>query len=92
VEGNELYGGTRHSTATALGEDLSPEQIQAATGHASKTFRRYFQGERERALRATQIIKALSNQPLNNTSKDENEVKLTQLMELTRGDGGSRIR
>jgi hypothetical protein len=33
INGVDLYGGTRHSTATALREFLSPEQIKAGTMH-----------------------------------------------------------
>ncbi len=40
----DLYGGTRHSSAISLGNDLSPEQIKAATGtKTNKAFERYFQ-------------------------------------------------
>jgi integrase len=43
ITGIDPYGGTRHSTVTALGKVLSPEQIQrGATGHASDAFKRYF--------------------------------------------------
>lgn len=63
IEGVDLYGGTRHSTAHGLREVLSPEQIQAQTMHStSKAFRRYFDtgGEDLRKLLATRqsIIKA----------------------------------
>lgn len=44
VEGVDLYGGTRHSSATALKSILSPEQIKAGTMHSTnKAFERYFQ-------------------------------------------------
>jgi hypothetical protein len=50
VKGVDLYGGTRHSTVTALGEKLSPEQIKAGTLHSTnKAFERYFQGEARNA-------------------------------------------
>jgi len=40
----DLYGGTRHSSATALKQFLSPEQIKAGTMHSTnKAFERYFQ-------------------------------------------------
>ena len=43
IEGVDLYGGTKHSTTTALGEKYSPEEIQErGTGHASNAFYRYF--------------------------------------------------
>jgi integrase len=45
IEGVDLYGGTRHSSAIALYQDsgLSPEQVKKATGHkSSSSFERYF--------------------------------------------------
>lgn len=42
IEGVDLYGGTKHSTVTALGKVMTPEQIQrGVTGHASDAFKRY---------------------------------------------------
>jgi integrase len=35
IEGIDLYGGTRHSTVTALSEHLTPEQIKAGTLHST---------------------------------------------------------
>ena len=55
----DLYGGTRHSTATALGKICTPEEVQDATGHASKAFQRYFQNKQARALKVTSKIKEL---------------------------------
>ena len=68
VEGVDLYGGTRHSTTTALSEVCTPEEVKSATGHVSKAFERYFQNKQARAKKVTKKIKALrgSNQPLNN--------------------------
>ncbi|MEW5736880.1 MAG: hypothetical protein AB1921_18695 [Thermodesulfobacteriota bacterium] len=44
VEGVDLYGGTRHSTVTALGQVATPEQIKRATDHKTNpAFERYFQ-------------------------------------------------
>lgn len=43
VEGIDLYGGTRHSSAIALREHFSPEQIKKGTMHqTNKAFERYF--------------------------------------------------
>lgn len=43
VEGVDLYGGTRHSSARALREHFSPEQIKRATMHTTNAaFERYF--------------------------------------------------
>lgn len=39
----DLYGGTRHSSAIALREYRSPEEIKRATMHSTnKAFERYF--------------------------------------------------
>jgi len=55
IEGVDLYGGTRHSTATALREFLSPEQIKAGTMHSTnKAFDRYLQMQTEDATRVYQ--------------------------------------
>ena len=44
----DLYGGTRHSSAVALREFYSPEQIKMATMHStSKAFERYFRLQAE---------------------------------------------
>lgn len=46
VEGVDLYGGTRHSSARALRKFCSPEEIKRATMHTTnKAFERYFQIE-----------------------------------------------
>lgn len=46
ITGVDLYGGTRHSSARALREYCSPEQIKRATMHSSnRAFERYFQLE-----------------------------------------------
>ena len=43
VEGVDLYGSTRHSSATALQEHFSPEEIKEAAMHGVNTaFQRYF--------------------------------------------------
>ncbi len=59
IEGVDLYGGTRHSSARALREYCSPEQIKKATmHHTNAAFERYFQVELEdqrSVYRATQV-------------------------------------
>ncbi len=46
ITGVDLYGGTRHSSAKALRNEYSPEQIKKATMHSTnKAFERYFQIE-----------------------------------------------
>ena len=57
----DLYGGTKHSTATALGERLTPEEIKrGGTGSATnKAFERYFQPHREESVKVVSTIKEL---------------------------------
>jgi integrase len=46
IEGVDLYGGTRHSSARSLREFCSPEQIKKATMHSTNAaFERYFRVE-----------------------------------------------
>jgi integrase len=46
VEGVDLYGGTRHSSACALAQFHSPEEIKQATMHSTnKAFERYYRME-----------------------------------------------
>jgi integrase len=61
IEGVDLYGGTKHSTATALGQLLTPEQIKrGGTGSATnKAFERYFQPRRTESLKVTSAIRQL---------------------------------
>ena len=61
IEGVDLYGGTKHSTATALGEILTPEQIKrGGTGSATnKAFERYFQPRRNESQKVTSAIRKL---------------------------------
>ena len=51
IEGVDLYGGTRHSSVTALKELLTPEQIKIGTMHSTnKAFERYFQKNHKDAI------------------------------------------
>ncbi len=48
IEGGDLYGGTRHSSAMALRDHATPEQIRRATMHTTnKAFERYYRIERD---------------------------------------------
>jgi hypothetical protein len=61
----DLYGGTRHSTVTALGEKLSPEQIKAGTLHSTnKAFERYFQAEARNARQVYQAAQSMQEKML----------------------------
>ena len=74
IENIDLYGGTRHSTATALRKFLSPEQIKAGTMHSTnKAFDRYLQIQNDDALSVYELArsgKRVSYQ--NGTSKKSN--------------------
>jgi hypothetical protein len=63
IEGVDLYGGTKHSTATALGEILTPEEVKrGGTGSATnKAFERYFQPRRSESTKVVSTIKKLQN-------------------------------
>ncbi len=63
IEGVDLYGGTKHSTVTALGKFLSPEQIQrGGTGHASDAFKRYMLPDINEAHQVRQAVAKAQNQ------------------------------
>ena len=54
VENVDLYGGTRHSTLTALGEFLSPEEIKRGSLHkTNRALERYLQGRARDAKKVT---------------------------------------
>ena len=86
IEGVDLYGGTRHSSATALKQFLSPEQIKIGTMHSTnKAFDRYFQRNSGDALNVfhlarmgTQVEHTLDH------SKNDNLLKL----KVKNGGGG----
>lgn len=57
IEGVPIYPGTKHSTTTALGKIMSPEQIKNnVTGHASDAFYRYFLPDHQDAITATRQL------------------------------------
>jgi hypothetical protein len=64
VEGVGLYGGTKHTVATALGQLLSPEEIKrGGTGHSTnKAFDRYFQPQKREHIQVITAIKQLKKE------------------------------
>jgi integrase len=57
IENVDLYGGTKHSTVTALGQLMTPEQIQrGVTGHASDAFKRYMLPDVNEAIIGNQNV------------------------------------
>lgn len=76
VEGIDLYGGTRHSTARALSEVLTPEQIKSGTMHkTNKAFERYFQ---RTAVDAKMVYQAVKNLQL--TYNNGEVIKIDKLL------------
>lgn len=52
-----MYAGTKHSTVTALGKIMSPEQIKHnVTGHTSSAFQRYFLPDHNEKISATRKV------------------------------------
>jgi len=57
ISGVSVYPGVKHSTVTALGTIMSPEEIQHdVTGHVSDAFKRYFLPDVNRAVVATRKL------------------------------------
>ncbi|MBW2321596.1 MAG: hypothetical protein JRF31_12335 [Deltaproteobacteria bacterium] len=74
LRGVSLYAGTRHTSATELGQHFSNEQVKDATGHASEAFNRYFLNKQARVKKITATLKDIqrnnSNQHLINIKRD----------------------
>lgn len=64
IGGVSLYAGTRHTTATALGKVLTPEEIKrGGTGSkTNKAFDRYFQPQKRERIRVIAEIEKLRNE------------------------------
>ena len=79
VKGVDLYGGTKHSTATALGDFLTPEQIKrGGTGSATnKAFERYFQPRRTESTKVVSTIKNLQKKKAGKIVKLRNKKMLS---------------
>ncbi|MBF0529503.1 MAG: hypothetical protein HQK55_09580 [Deltaproteobacteria bacterium] len=71
IEGVDLYGGTKHSTAMALRDVATYEEVRAATMHATnKAFERYFRLEGEN-IKNIYSRKGSVVRPLSTTKKDK---------------------
>ena len=85
IDGVDLYAGTKHSTVTALGKVLSPEQIRHGTMHSTNAaFERYFQGQAANAKQAYAEARKLQR-----TYNDESHPKVANVLELKYISGGS---
>jgi integrase len=83
IEGLDLYGGTRHSTATALGRELTPEQIKAGTLHkTNQAFERYFQSQQ---ADAKMVYQKAAN--LQRTYNKTEVIKLDKALKLYNKNG-----
>jgi hypothetical protein len=61
----DLYGGTRHSTATAFALEAGEENAKALTGHeTNKAFWRYCQTENARALEMAERVRQMQGKVL----------------------------
>ncbi|MGD9058275.1 MAG: hypothetical protein PVF38_19165 [Desulfobacterales bacterium] len=91
IEGVDLYGGTRHSTVTALGKELTPEQIKAGSLHkTNKAFERYFQS---RQIDAKVVYQKVANlQHTYNKNGDMEIDKVLIFKDFNGAGGGNRTR
>lgn len=84
IEGVDLYGGSRHSTATALRKHLSPEQIKAGTMHSTnKAFDRYLQIQSGDALDVYRMANSMTRagQPVANQNQSSDMSNLLKFKE-----------
>jgi integrase len=80
----DLYGGTRHTTATELGAELTPEQIKKGTHHSTnKAFERYFQDDVRNEKLVYQTISDLQH-TYNNDSQSHDPKPLNNILKLKR--------
>ncbi|WP_419174374.1 tyrosine-type recombinase/integrase [Desulfosediminicola sp.] len=57
IEEVAVYAGTKHSTCTALGKFMSPEEIKHnVSGHTSKAFERYYLPDHNEKIEATRKV------------------------------------
>ena len=91
IEGVDLYGGTRHSSATALRKYRTPEEIKRATMHSTnKAFERYFQTELDDIRQIYADVWA--DKEMTRKSCQSEKAKVLKFFNCLGGGGGSRIR
>ena len=80
IKGVGLYGGTKHSTATALGEILTPEEVKrGGTGSATtKAFERYFQPRRAESVKVVATIKEMQEKKAGKIVRMPNKKMLSE--------------
>jgi integrase len=77
ISGVAVYAGTIHSTVTALGKIMSPEQIKNnVTGHTSNAFQRYFLPDHNEKISATRKVAEMQGeQHVNNIKTIKSKTK-----------------
>ena len=76
VEGLDLYGGTRHTTTTAIAQLVDEASAKKSSGHVTnKAFERYCQAVDATALKMAKIIKA---------SKDKGDQQVINIKTATK--------
>ena len=64
IKGLDLYGGTRHSTATAIADLADPASAKMASGHqTNKAFERYCQAADKTAFKMAKLVKPSGPHP-----------------------------
>ena len=62
IEGLDLYGGTRHTTTTAIAKMVDERSAKKASGHmTNKAFERYCQAADETAFQMAKIVRSRSH-------------------------------
>jgi hypothetical protein len=71
IEGVDLYGGTKHSSATALADYFSPEEIIKATMHeTTEAFKRYCQARPEHVKKLYESTRKRKGQSVQSMTPD----------------------
>jgi integrase len=72
----DLYAGTRHSTITAMGEFMSPEEVQQASGHrTTQALMRYLQGRARYAQKAGTLVQQIQGRARGEVIAMRNDIK-----------------
>lgn len=78
IEGVDMYGGTRHSSAIALRQHLSPEGIRRLTDHeTNKAFERYYMKDLDELRDGYALTRKCNTDatPINKARKDITKLK-----------------
>jgi hypothetical protein len=74
IEGVDLYGGTRHSTVTALAKEVAEKNAKKASGHdTSAAFYRYYQYQDDDTFEIVQVAAKLKGKIVDFKKKKSSE-------------------